>query len=563
MSGSQHDDDSVPSRDERLLAALRHAPDHDAAPPAAVAAAIAAAARAAVARVPVAVAEAAAAAAAGAIPTTRTTAIDAAAAAVPMAEAAAAAAPPAIPTPAAPRTPPRLSWTQRAVNAWREWLDTLSSPRPVWAGGAAALLVSVLTLSMWIDEPIPPAVVSEPRSVTVTPPEPSSALGSLPEAKRKDAESAAAPQQLRRALPASAAEPLRDAAVGAGPAPAKAPAPSPAPERAPAPAPAPAAIPAPAPATAAAPAPAPAPRTAPTAAAAPLGESAPAPAPAPAGALATPPATARADLAKQRSEERLAERGSDLAAKSTAPAAPAAANRGAAAADSKVREQAGTLAESAPAAPAAPPAPAAPAVATAPPVVAAAAPRPAIVPAPASPAPAAQATPPPAATAPAPLATPSRRATPDTGPRDSADAAGTAGTAAGARAAGTARAEPRAFPGAESRNEMAAGRMRSTGSAQPAPAALASLLAGPGLDPAHQRLLQRIDELARGRWQRLPAGAGEPAAEPLRAWLLPPAAAPSARVRLDADGLRWTEPDGSAWFVPLDAAAVKALLTLR
>ena len=55
MSGL-HDDDGVPSRDERLLAALRHAPDHDAAPPPAVAAAIAAAARAAVARVPVAAA---------------------------------------------------------------------------------------------------------------------------------------------------------------------------------------------------------------------------------------------------------------------------------------------------------------------------------------------------------------------------------------------------------------------------------------------------------------------------------------------------------------------------
>jgi hypothetical protein len=34
-------------------------------------------------------------------------------------------------------------------------------------------------------------------------------------------------------------------------------------------------------------------------------------------------------------------------------------------------------------------------------------------------------------------------------------------------------------------------------------------------------------------------------------------------VRLDADGLRWTEADGGAWFVPLDADTVKSLLTLR
>jgi hypothetical protein len=107
------------------------------------------------------------------------------------------------------------------------------------------------------------------------------------------------------------------------------------------------------------------------------------------------------------------------------------------------------------------------------------------------------------------------------------------------------------------------GRLRLAGSAQAAPPSLAALLNGTALDPAHQRLLQRIDELARGRWQRLPAAAGEPATEPLRAWLLPPEAAPRARVRLDADGLRWTEPDGSAWFAPLDAPVVKVLLTLR
>jgi hypothetical protein len=150
---------------------------------------------------------------------------------------------------------------------------------------------------------------------------------------------------------------------------------------------------------------------------------------------------------------------------------------------------------------------------------------------------------------------------PEAGPRDSAEAATTA--APGSRAAATAPAEPRAFPGADPRNGAVTGRLRLAGSAQAAPASLASLLTGPGLDPAQQRLLQRIDDLTRGRWQRLPAGAGEPAVEPLRAWLLPPAAAPRARVRLDADGLRWTEADGGAWFVPLDADTVKSLLTLR
>jgi hypothetical protein len=150
---------------------------------------------------------------------------------------------------------------------------------------------------------------------------------------------------------------------------------------------------------------------------------------------------------------------------------------------------------------------------------------------------------------------------PDAGPRDSAEAATAA--APGPRAAATAPAEPRAFPGPESRNEAVTGRMRLAGSAQAAPTSLASLLTGPDLDPAQQRLLQRIDELASGRWQRLPAGAGEPATEPLRAWLLPSEAAPRARVRLDADGLRWTERDGGAWFVPLEAPVVKTLLTLR
>ena len=154
-----------------------------------------------------------------------------------------------------------------------------------------------------------------------------------------------------------------------------------------------------------------------------------------------------------------------------------------------------------------------------------------------------------------------RRDAPATGPRDTTDTATAAAPAA--RPSTMPPAAPRALQAPESRHEAVMGRARLADSAPPAPPGLSTLLTGPALDPAQQRLLQRIDELARGRWQRLPAGAGEPATEPLRAWLLPPGAAPRARVRLDADGLRWTEPDGSAWFAPLDAPVVKVLLTLR
>lgn len=52
-----------------------------------------------------------------------------------------------------------------AASGWQAWLRrawaATASPRPLWAGATAALLVSVLTVSMWKDEPVPPAVDRE------------------------------------------------------------------------------------------------------------------------------------------------------------------------------------------------------------------------------------------------------------------------------------------------------------------------------------------------------------------------------------------------------------------
>lgn len=87
-------------RDARLQAALRQAPDHALQPPAALAQSIRAAAHAAV-------------------------------------------------KPPAPRP-----WWAGLQRAWQ----AIAAPRPVWAGATAALLVSVLTVRLWVDEPLPPAV---------------------------------------------------------------------------------------------------------------------------------------------------------------------------------------------------------------------------------------------------------------------------------------------------------------------------------------------------------------------------------------------------------------------
>jgi hypothetical protein len=102
--------------DARLRAALRHAPDHADLPPTAVSHTILAAAHAA-------------------------------------------ARPQAVEAPAAPSF--KLASTLRA------WWHRLGAPRPVWAGATAVLLVSVLTLRLWVDEPVPPAAeVSAPAPAT-------------------------------------------------------------------------------------------------------------------------------------------------------------------------------------------------------------------------------------------------------------------------------------------------------------------------------------------------------------------------------------------------------------
>ena len=102
------------ARDERLRAALRHAPDGAVAPPQALSATIRAAAHAAVA------------------------------------------------------PGPAPSW-RRHWPAWQHAWRALGAPRPIWAGGAAAVLVSVLTINLWIGEPVPSAVES-PAPVSVPAP---------------------------------------------------------------------------------------------------------------------------------------------------------------------------------------------------------------------------------------------------------------------------------------------------------------------------------------------------------------------------------------------------------
>ncbi len=89
--------------DERLRAALRHAPDAAVGPPSAVSAAIRRVAHAAI--------------------------------------------------------EPRPTAVQRGLVALQQFWQALAAPRPVWAGGFAAVLISVVTVNLWIGEPLPPAVV--------------------------------------------------------------------------------------------------------------------------------------------------------------------------------------------------------------------------------------------------------------------------------------------------------------------------------------------------------------------------------------------------------------------
>lgn len=112
-------------RDAHLRAALRHAADAGALPPTAVADAIRHAARLAVQAPPATVAAASVAASA--------------------------------------RCERTLGTVLRGL--WQ----SLAAPRPVWAGGAAALVVTVLTVNLWVGEPLPPAVQADGPAVSAPP----------------------------------------------------------------------------------------------------------------------------------------------------------------------------------------------------------------------------------------------------------------------------------------------------------------------------------------------------------------------------------------------------------
>ena len=198
-------------RDARLQAALRQAPDHALQPPAALAQSIRAAAHAAV----------------------------------------------------KPRA--RAPWWAGLQGAWL----ALATPRPVWAGATAALLVSVLTVRLWVDEPVPAAVEAaapaaapattvpaSPAAARSAAPAPAPAAAAQPAPAKPRAPQKAAPPRPARASPEAIAEPKAEArearaaddAAAAAPARndmarqrAPAPAPAPAPAAAPAPRPAPAA----------------------------------------------------------------------------------------------------------------------------------------------------------------------------------------------------------------------------------------------------------------------------------------------------------------------------------
>lgn len=113
------------ARDAHLRAALRHAADAGALPPTAVADAIRHAARLAVQAPPATVAAASVAASA--------------------------------------RCERTLGTVLRGL--WQ----SLAAPRPVWAGGAAALVVTVLTVNLWVGEPLPPAVQADGPAVSAPP----------------------------------------------------------------------------------------------------------------------------------------------------------------------------------------------------------------------------------------------------------------------------------------------------------------------------------------------------------------------------------------------------------
>jgi len=93
------------------------------------------------------------------------------------------------------------------------------------------------------------------------------------------------------------------------------------------------------------------------------------------------------------------------------------------------------------------------------------------------------------------------------------------------------------------------------------PPSLPLLIARPDLADADRGLLQQLDGLAQGRWRRGSAAALGQQTAPVREW---PAAigGGSVSLRIEAEGVTWTEPDGSRFTAALSADAVARLRSL-
>jgi hypothetical protein len=77
-------------------------------------------------------------------------------------------------------------------------------------------------------------------------------------------------------------------------------------------------------------------------------------------------------------------------------------------------------------------------------------------------------------------------------------------------------------------------------------------------DDAGQAWLSRAAQLTRGRWVDVSERGESPEALEVRWWR---DGWPQATLRIEAAGLRWTEPGGRIRYAPLDAAALQRLRT--
>lgn len=97
------------------------------------------------------------------------------------------------------------------------------------------------------------------------------------------------------------------------------------------------------------------------------------------------------------------------------------------------------------------------------------------------------------------------------------------------------------------------------------PPSLASLLRGgdAAIAQADRRLLEQLSTQTRQRWRR---GSAAPLAQesaPVRQWSVPGTSAGSAggtaSLRLEPEGVTWTEPDGSRFMAPMSPEALALL----